>query len=160
MAKKAKSSGGASDYKIGPLSATDLDPVIAIDKSHSGASRNGFFERRLTAAQKDPTEFVYVGARHGDVLVGFALARLVEGEFGGEAPVASLDSFGVDPDHQHHGVGQLLLNEIDSVLTHKGVVELTTELRWSDQALIQFLSQSGFSMAPRVVLSRDTDSGE
>jgi len=160
MARKQSKSKDGRDYEIGPLQAGDLEPVIAIDKAHSGSARTGFFERRLTAAQQDPADFVYVGARHKGELVGFALARLVEGEFGAETAVASLDTFGVHPDHQHHGVGQLLLNEVDTVLAHKGVHELTTELRWSDRALVQFLSQSGFSMAPRVVLSRDTEESE
>ena len=94
-----------SDYQLGPLGEDDLEPVIAIDHHHSGMQRRDFFERHLNAALKDPADFVYVGARKDGTLAGFALARLVQGEFGQDSLVASFDGFGVAAEHQHHGVG-------------------------------------------------------
>lgn len=144
------------DYDICPLTAEDLEDVIALDRQLSGALRRDFFERRLTAALADPGGFVYVAARSNGKLAGFALVRLVGDEFGREGKRATLDSFGVDPGHQHHGLAQRLLDEIDAILEHKGVAELTTQVQWSDHGLLEFLARSGFRMAPRIVLSRDT----
>ena len=148
-----ESNGG---YDICPLVAGDLEDVIALDRQLSGSSRRDFFERRLTAALAEPGGFVYVAARRDGSLAGFALVRLVGEEFGREGKRATLDSFGVDPGHQHHGLAHRLLDEIDAILEHKGVVEMTSQVQWSDHGLLEFLARSGFRMAPRIVLSRDT----
>ena len=78
MTKTPESTSGGC--AITPLSADDLDAVVAIDKVLSGRSRRGFFEKRLAAALEEPGDFVYVGLRHDGQLAGYALARLVEGE--------------------------------------------------------------------------------
>jgi GNAT superfamily N-acetyltransferase len=148
------------DYAIGPLTSADLDAVVAIDRQLSGNTRRGFFERRLAAALREPGRFVYVGARHDDALVGFALARLIEGEFGREARLAALDAFGVDRPHQHHGVAHMLLDEVDAILAHKGIEQLTTQIDWADQDLIRFLAACGFAVSPRLVLARDTHAAD
>jgi GNAT superfamily N-acetyltransferase len=148
--------GSPRDYAIGPLAAGDLEAVIAIDRRLSGTVRRGFFERRLAAALREPDRFVYVGARSAGVLAGFALARLTEGEFGRQARLAALDAFGVEAAHQHHGVGHMLLDEIDAILAHKGIEQLTTQIDWADQDLVRFLAMCGFAVSPRLVLARDT----
>ncbi len=142
--------------EITPLRADDLDAVVAIDKILSGRSRRGFFEKRLAAALEHPGDFVYVGLRHGGQLCGYALARLVEGEFGQPNAVAMLDAIGVDPGHQGEAAGQQLLAAVKDILRHKGVGILTSQIDWADQNLIGFFAHNGFSMAPRVVLTRST----
>ena len=141
---------------ITPLRADDLEAVVAIDKKLSGRSRHGFFEKRLTAALDEPGEFVYVGSREDDQLLGYALARLVDGEFGKLGGRAALDAIGVDPDHQGRNIGQRMLYEVERVLRHKGVSELTSQVRWADQDLIGFFEVAGFEVAPRIVLVRPT----
>ena len=141
---------------ITPLRADDLEAVIAIDTKLGGHSRRGFFEKRLAAALDEPGEFVYVGSREEGQLLGYALARFIDGEFGKPGARAALDAIGVDPDHQGRNVGQRMLHEVERVLRHKGVSELTSQVRWPDQDLIGFFEMAGFEVAPRIVLVRPT----
>ena len=141
---------------IKPLSADDLEAVIAIDATIAGKSRRGFFEKRLAAALKDPGDYVYVGLHEGCALIGYVLAKLVAGEFGQPDAKASIDAIGVAPDHQGRGAGHQLLQAVEDILTHKGVGEITSQVAWSDPVLPGFFGHIGFALAPRIILTRNT----
>ncbi len=143
--------------EVRPLTADDLDAVIAIDTAAAGISRRGYFEKRLNAATENPRDYVYVGLHADGALCGFAFAKLVNGEFGEPGASAALDAIGVGPGHAHKGYGQLLLNAIEKVLADKGVETLTSQVAWSDRAMIGFFAGAGFAMAPRLVLNRSTE---
>lgn len=142
---------------IRPLEAGDLDTVVAIDQALTGRSRRGFFERRLNAALKDPKGFIYVGACRGGLLRGYAMVRLLGGEFGQDAS-SMLDAIGVEPDAKGMGLGRALLSGVEDVMAHKGISELQTETEWTNSGLLGFLAHAGFQRAPRVVLKRDVAS--
>ena len=141
---------------IKPLCAEDLEAVIAIDKAITGNSRRGFFEKRLNAALEQPEDYLYVGLHEQDKLVGYALAKLDFGEFGQPGAKASFDAIGVDQNYQGKGAGHQLLAAVEEILAHKKVDCLSSHVAWSDSTMLGFLSESGFMLAPRVVLSRDT----
>jgi ribosomal protein S18 acetylase RimI-like enzyme len=138
------------------LKPADLEAVVEIDRRNAGRSRLVFFERRLEAALADPTGFIVVGVESDDTFTGFAIARLQNGEFGDDRRVAVLDVIGVDPDHQHEGVGSLLLDGIVERMKRQDLHELRTQVDWHDQQLIQFFAGGGFALAPRQVLERGT----
>ena len=140
---------------VGPLSGDDLDAVVAIDTRNAGTSRRGYFQRRLRAATDRPRDYVYIANRSGRDLVGFALARVTDGEFGAGAS-AALDAIGVHPDHRGHGHGQALMTELERILAHKGVHEITSQVDWADGALLDFLRGAGFGLDDRLVLVRPT----
>ena len=141
---------------IRPLSAGDFDAVVEIDRSFTGNSRRSFFEKRLAAALKDPGDYIYVGLDDGGKLAGYAMARLVAGEFGQPGARASLDAIGVEAGHQGKGAGHKLLKAVEDVLRHKGVGEMTTQVLWSYPDMLGFFADTGFELAPRLVLTRDT----
>jgi len=141
---------------IRPLTANDLDAVIAIDTATAGVSRRGYFEKRLKAATDRPRDFVYSGIEADGALVGFAFAKLVNGEFGKPGASAALDSLGVDPKHGHKGYGQALLQDVERVLGAKGVTRLSSQVDWANAGMVGFFSGAGFDLAPRVVLTRST----
>lgn len=141
---------------IKPLSPNDLDAVISIDADASGASRRGYFEKRLEAATANPQDYVFVGVFDKDELAGFAFAKLVNGAFGQSGASASLDALGVDPEHGLQGLGHKLLDEVEAVLRHKGVSTLTSQVNWDQWSVLSFLTHSGFEMAPSLVLTRST----
>jgi ribosomal protein S18 acetylase RimI-like enzyme len=141
---------------IKPLTAEDLEAVIAIDRAASGYSRRGFFEKRLAAALEQPGDFVYVGMYDGADLIGYALAKMVDGEFGKPGAYASLDALGVDRSWQGKCVGQQLLDVVVNILKHKGVGALTSQVDWSNQPLVGFLAQAGFGLSKIRLLNRNT----
>ena len=145
-----------SAFQTQPLGEDDLEAVIAIDQASSGQTRRSFFERRLAAALMRPRDYVYVGLHRDGRLTGFAMARLIDGDFGEPGARAALDAIGVETGTQNHGAGHCLLDAVKSILVHKGAVALETQVDWSDRALLGFLGNAGFDLAPRMVLIRPT----
>jgi ribosomal protein S18 acetylase RimI-like enzyme len=141
---------------IGPLTPGDLEAVVAIDGKLSGANRHGFYDKRLAAALATPHDFVYVGMREGDKLIGFALARLLEGGFGRTGAGAALDAIGVDPQYFGRGAGRAMMAAVEDVLAHKGAREIVSQTSWTNHKLLAFFDAAGFQLAPRIVLNRDT----
>ncbi len=151
----------SNSFATRPLTGDDLDPVIALDRKLSGRARRGFFEKRLATALKHPKAFIYIGLTGngptGDgALAGYVMARLLRGEFGEDALVAQLDAIGVDPDFQGRGAGRALIDALDAIMAQKGVAELHSQVDWSNHTLAGFFARNGFTVAPRIVLERDT----
>jgi GNAT superfamily N-acetyltransferase len=136
------------------LSNDDLEGVVAIDRAHTGHARRHFFEKRMAAARRHPDDFIQVGVSSGGVLEGFAIARLLRGEFGREQSVAVLDAIGVAPQSQERGVGQALVDALAGSMRVMGVRALHSQADWSDQHLLRFLQGAGFALAPRLALER------
>ncbi len=155
MTKQQKNTSDGSDVR--PLQAGDLEAVIALDTALSGNSRRGFFEKRLKAALDNPKDYIYVGLYDGGKLNGFAMARMATGEFGKQNPLATLDALGVRLSDQHHGAGRKLLDEVKKILAHKKVSALESQVEWADRNVLGFFASNGFSLAPRIILSRSTD---
>jgi ribosomal protein S18 acetylase RimI-like enzyme len=151
----------SNPFTTRPLAAGDLDPVIALDRKLSGRARRGFFETRLTAALKEPKAFLYIGLTHtgpdsDGALAGYVMARLLRGEFGGDALTAQLDAIGVDPEFQGRGAGRALMRALDKIMRQKGVTELQSQVDWTNHTLTGFFAKTGFTVAPRIVLERGT----
>jgi N-acetylglutamate synthase-like GNAT family acetyltransferase len=144
------------DLMVRPLRRADLERVIAIDQAVVGAVRRRFMERRLTAAEHRPDEHLFVGVERGGILAGYALGRVLHGEFGRVEPVAVLDAMGVDPDSRDHGCGHALMEGMLAVLRHKRVTRLHSQADWTSHELLKFFHSMGFTLAQRVVLERDT----
>lgn len=139
------------------LTTEDLDAVIAIDKANSGTSRRGYFAKRIEAVTERPKEFVYVGLHIDGKLAGFALAKLIEGEFGKPGASASFDAIGVSPEFQGKGAGQQLLSGVEDILRNKSVSSVTSQVDWSNQTMIGFLAKAGYALDTRTVLVRSTE---
>jgi GNAT superfamily N-acetyltransferase len=139
---------------VRPLGVADLEGVIAIDQAHTGRARRRFFEQRFGAAQLSGAEFSPVGVDSDGVLIGFACARILQGEFGREEPVVELDAVGVDPRSQGHGFGRTLLRGLAKVMRDRGVRELHSQADWTNHELLQFFDSAGFELAPRISLER------
>jgi GNAT superfamily N-acetyltransferase len=140
--------------RIRPLVAGDLGAVVAIDKAVSGRTRRGFYEKRLAHLAREPSAFVALGADRDGRLVGFVFARLYEGEFGGKVAEAALDAIGVAAEARHQGVGAKLIEGMTAAMRIHGVTEIATQTEWSDTDLTGFFAETGFSLAPRIVLER------
>ena len=142
------------DNNVRPLLSTDLERVIAIDSAHVGEPRRRFFEKRLAHAEQHREDFVHVGVARDGVLVGFAFARILRGEFGREQAMATLDAFGVERGSQDRGVGRALMDGLTEVLRRKGVRSLQSQADWTNHVLLRFFEASGFGLAPRLILER------
>jgi GNAT superfamily N-acetyltransferase len=95
-----------------------------------------------------------VGAEHHGALQGFALVRLISGEFGTAGTIAVLDAIGVCPEAQGQGVGRALMKELDRIARSKKVDGMHTQAAWVNQDLMRFLASVQFAPAPRMILAR------
>lgn len=144
-----------NDITIRPLTVDDLDAVVTVDRRASEVSRRGFFEKWIKARARDERTFVALAACIGDELIGFALAHILDGEFGGAATVAVLDALSVDPGHKASGVGHQLMDALSAGARERGASELQTQAGWDEPELLGFFASVGFTLAPRLVLERD-----
>ncbi|KAB2917383.1 MAG: GNAT family N-acetyltransferase [Hyphomicrobiaceae bacterium] len=108
----------------------------------------------MTAAQERPADFIHVGTMWGDALCGFAIARILRGEFGREHAVAVLDALGVEPETQECGIGHALMEELIKAMREMGIRSLQSQVDWANQDLLRFLQASDFKIAPRLALER------
>lgn len=148
---------GSKTLSYRMLGIEDLDAVAELDRQSGGVSRHGFISNRLASQERHPDAFVSMAALVDDVLAGFAFCHIIEGEFGGTERMAVLDAIGVDPDHQAHGMGHKMLDNLISELRECGARELRTQASWNQRGLVDFFSSTGFSMAPRLVLECGPD---
>ena len=141
-------------HQTRPLVADDLERVIEIDSQYTGHRRYGFFRNRLEAALAKPQGFVFLGCDKDNLLQGYLLARLQEGEYGTAGHFALMDAISVDPESCTRGIGRSLLEALDSILQHKGIREIHTQVDWHNLQLLRFFAGSGFSLAARHILER------
>ena len=144
----------AASRDIRPLHVDDTERVIAIDGAYSGHSRRRFFEKRFAAAEVKPEEFIHVGVVQDGALRGYAIARVLRGEFGHKQAVAVLDAIGVDAGSRERGVGQALMAELNAMMLRQDVRALQSQAEWTNQDLMRFFAAAGFQLAPRLTLER------
>jgi ribosomal protein S18 acetylase RimI-like enzyme len=149
----------ASNWQTGPLAPDELAEVVAIDAAITGRARGTFFARRLERTLAAPKHFVHLGLRRDGRLAGFALARLMDGEFGAPTRAAALDAIGVRPDESDRGGGRALIAAMMGVLARKGVEVVVTEVDWEARTLLDFLARSGFAPAHNLVVERPLVAG-
>jgi N-acetylglutamate synthase-like GNAT family acetyltransferase len=144
----------AIDQDLRPLQPDDAERVIAIDRAHSGHSRRSFFEKRLAAAKAHPDDFIHVGVTRNGALCGFAMARILRGEFGRESSIAVLDGLGVETENRERGVGKALMDGLTQDMRRMGVQSLQSQAVWTNDGLLRFFAAAGFELAPRHALER------
>lgn len=151
-------SPSASAGRARPIGDPDLDRVIAIDEIHSGYRRRRFFEKRFAAANRHPEDVLHVGVDVDRSLCGFAIGRILRGEFGQKDEVAVLDAIGVDTGYREQRIGQGLIDELLSMSRQRGVRMLQLQVLWRSYDLLRFFNVSEFQLAPRVALERPISS--
>lgn len=139
------------------LGADEIERATAIDAANVGRSRRSFLAKRLRAAQQSAEEFLHLAVDVDGRLAGFALARVLRGEFGRDEPVAVLDVIDVDRTLSVRGCGQSLLAALGTRLRERGVRQIYSESDWTNHTLLRFFAASGFQLARRVILERAVD---
>jgi len=133
---------------IRALTQQDLDTVVTIDAATEGRVRRAYFQRRVTAALKQPELHVQLAAIDGNELVGYILARRTVGEFGRPLPGLRIEIVGVRADRRQRGIGKMLVDALASYARRHGVDSLRTTAAWNQHRMLAWLEASGFALAP------------
>jgi ribosomal protein S18 acetylase RimI-like enzyme len=135
-----------------PITIADLEQVIAIDKVNTGQSRRHFFEKRFAAAKARPGDFVQVGVVADNTLRGFAIARILRGEFGQKDAIAVVDALGVERESRDQGLGHHLMNGLVESARRQGAHSVQSLVDWNSPDLLRFFNATNFKLAPRLAL--------
>ncbi|MEH6825083.1 MAG: GNAT family N-acetyltransferase [Motiliproteus sp.] len=146
-----------NNVKVRALSPDDQPAVVALDQQFSGSPRQDFFSKRINAERQNPETFISLSAEIDGQLAGFVCCQILEGEFGGTAPIAVLDAIGVDREYQRQGVGQQLFKTLIESVRERGGRELHSVVKWDQPDLLRFFSDAGFKLADRQVLELSTN---
>jgi ribosomal protein S18 acetylase RimI-like enzyme len=145
-----------STLKIRLMKAEDFDAVVGIDEKVLKVSRQEYYEVKFEKLFKsnDYLPVSLVAEEDDGTLVGFVMGEIYMGEYGIFQEEATLDTIGVDPDYQHKGIGEQLINEFVDHLGKVGVRKLNTLVDWNDSKLIHFFSANQFSPSKTINLER------
>jgi predicted N-acetyltransferase YhbS len=138
--------------KTRPLAPADLDAVVAIDAVLMGRTRRAYFERRLNAALRQPKLHLQFAAESDGKLAGYALGRVLEGEFGRTKPGLRLEVISVARGAQDRGIGWALHAALEEAARKRGLAELRTATPWRDTAMLRFLAATGYALDSALVL--------
>jgi len=145
-----------STIKIRLMKADDFDAVVAIDEKILKSPRPEYYEVKFEKLfkSKDYLPASLVAEKEDGTVVGFVMGEIYMGEFGIFQEEASLDTIGIDPDYQHKGIGEQLMNEFMDHLRTVGVNKVNTLVDWNDSKLIHFFSANRFSPSKTINLER------
>lgn len=139
------------------MTADDFDAVVAIDGKVLNTARPEYYELKFEKLFRSndylPTSLV-AEDEHGTV-VGFVMGELYMGEYGIFQEEARLDTIGVDPDFQHKGIGERLINEFMDHLRQIGVHKVHALVGWNHSKLIHFFSANQFRPSTSINLERN-----
>ncbi len=135
-----------SNVTIRRLTAQDFDAVITMDAAAVGHTRTSYFERRLKNALAQPDLHVQFGAERDGRLVGFMMARQLQGQFGRAEPALRLEAIGAAADERGQRIGSALLSKLEDEARRLAITEIRTTASWRDHTIMQFLNRAGFEL--------------
>ena len=143
----------ASNIKIRLMKADDFDAVVGIDEKVLKASRPEYYKMKFEKLfkSKDYLPTSLVAEEEDGTVVGFVMGVLYMGEYGIFQEEATLDTIGVDPDYQHMGIGEQLMNEFLDHLRALGVQKINTLVDRNDSKLMHFFNANQFSPSKTII---------
>ena len=142
-----------STIKIRLMKADDFDAVVGIDEKVLKAPRPEYYEMKFEKLfnSKDYLPTSLVAEEEDGTLAGFIMGELYMGEYGIFQEEATLDTIGVDPDYQHKGIGEQLINEFLDHLRALGVQKINTLVDRNDSKLMHFFNANQFSPSKTII---------
>ncbi|HSH68319.1 MAG TPA: GNAT family N-acetyltransferase [Deferrisomatales bacterium] len=134
----------------------DFDSVVEIDRKVLKDARPEYykvkFERLFRSNDFLPVSLV-AEDKDGTV-VGFVMGEVYVGEYGISQEAATLDTIGVDLDHQHKGIGKQLMGEFFAHLKSLGVQKVNTLVGLKNIKLTRFFNANQFIPSKTINLER------
>ena len=146
-----------STIKIRPMKTEDFDAVVTIDERVFNTPRRKYYELKFEKLFKFKgyLPMSLVAEEEGGTVIGFIMGELYIGEYGIFDEEARLDTICVDPDYQHKGIGEQLINEFMDHLRNNGVKKANTLVDWNEAKLMHFFGANQFSPSKTINLERN-----
>ena len=139
-----------SGVNMRPLTMSDLDAIVEIDRKVLGKVRRDFWRQKIELPNPRYPLSGLVAEVEGKV-IGFIVGEVSGWEFGIPETVGWISTIGVDPDHQHRGVARELSQEFIKNLKSIGVSVVYTLVNWSDWDLLKFFRAMGFTRGGEMI---------
>jgi len=130
---------------IRPLTLSDLDAIVEIDRKVLGKPREDFWKKRMEQISVSRYPHSCLGAELEGKVIGFILGEGSGWEFGVPDTIGWINTIGVDPAYQHQGVAKRLGEEFIQNAKAVGVSLVYTLVNWSDWDLLKFFRAMGFA---------------
>jgi ribosomal protein S18 acetylase RimI-like enzyme len=130
---------------IRPLTLSDLDAIVEIDRKVLGKPRQDFWKKKMELI--NVTQYAHsclVAELEGQV-IGFILGEVSGWQFGVPDTIGWINTIGVDPAYQHRGVAKRLGEEFIKNVKAIGVSVVYTLVNWNDWDLLKFFRAMGFA---------------
>jgi len=146
-----------SALKIRLMKADDFDAVVAIDTKVLRVVRQEYYELKFEklVQSRDYLPVSLVAEEEDGTVVGFIMGELYIGEYGISEERATVDTIGVDPDHQRKRIGEKLIDEFVDHVKRLGVTKVNTLVEWDDGKLVPFFSANRFRPSKIINLERE-----
>jgi len=139
-----------SGVRMRPLTISDLDAIVEIDRKVLGKVRRDFWRKKIELPNPRYPFSGLVAEAEGKV-IGFIVGEVSGWEFGIPETVGWISTIGVDPDYQHKGVARELSQEFIKNLKSIGVSVVYTLVNWSDWDLLKFFRAMGFTRGGEMI---------
>lgn len=146
--------------EVRSMTPADLREIVRIDRSITGRDRTAYIAGRLGEAMDNSAIRVSLAARLNGAIVGYLMARADLGDFGRTAPVAVIDTLGVDPACARQGVGRALVRQLFANLAALCIERVETVVAPSDPTLPGFFQGMGFASSQRLPFMRRLDAAK
>ncbi len=133
-----------SGVKMRPLTISDLDAIVEIDRKVLGKVRRDFWRQKIELPNPR-YPLPGLAAEFEENVIGFIVGEVSGWEFGIPETVGWISTIGVDPDYQHKGVARELSREFVRNLKSIGVSVVYTLVNWNDWDLLKFFHAMGFT---------------
>ncbi|MBW1781476.1 MAG: GNAT family N-acetyltransferase [Deltaproteobacteria bacterium] len=142
--------------KIRLMEVYDFNDVVRIDQKVFKSSRSDYYRLKFETLVQSPDHLPtsLVAENEDGTVVGFVMGKLYIGEYGISEEKAALDTIGVDPDYQHMGIGQQLINEFIDHLRSLHVQKVNTLVDGNDSELMHFFGANRFIPSKTINLER------
>lgn len=152
----------ANDYEalardladVRALQPRDLEGIVRVDRRLTGRDRSAYLRHAVDEALGEAGIRASLAASVDGALAGYVMARVDQGDFGRTAPVAILDTLGVDPLHKGKGVARALLSQLFANLAALRVERVETEVATANLELLGFFLHAGFGPAERLAFAK------
>ncbi len=137
---------------IRPMRSSDFDGIVALDRAVTGNDRGLYYGRKFRVLEDPDTVNMCLIAELDATVVGFVMGDMFTGEYGVPEATATIDTIGVHPGYQDHGIGTDLFAQFRSNLKALNVRSCYVLVEWGDWELSKFFQKEGFAPSNRVNL--------
>jgi len=131
----------------------DLDAVSNIDELVTKNDRRVYYQRKIESVVSNPHNInSSLVAEVDGKIVGFIMGDVYFGEFGIPETSATIDTIGIAPDFQNHGIAQDLIDQFLTNMKGVGVRKVYTLVNWGDFKLKRFFTRHKFVPSKRINL--------